>query len=80
MTGLTLLVCRRSNVYSPNSRGCWEQQKCIVTLGGWEIGEGRVVSVLKSTWVKCMKGKFLFVVMVTGSVVCSKKHIPSIEA
>lgn len=72
MTGLAPLVCRRSiEVYSPNSGDAGSRE-----VGRGERGrEGRMAAVLKSTRVKCVcvrEEKFLFVVMVTGSVVCSE--------
>lgn len=62
-------------MYSPNSRGCWERrEKRVVTSGGGEREreEGRMVLVLEEHLGEVYEGKFLFVVMVTGSVVCSK--------
>lgn len=61
-------------MYSPNSGDAGRRE--VGSNSGGERGrEGRMVAVLKSTRVKCVcvrEEKFLFVVMVTGSVVCSE--------
>lgn len=72
--GLALLVCSRSiEVYSPNSPEDAGSREAGSNFRVSRQGrERRIDSVLRSTWVKAYEGKFLLVVMVTGSVVCSK--------
>lgn len=89
VTVLAPLICGRSiKEYSPNSRGRWEQRSGSELRRGWERetggGGGDGICVEKHLGEVC-EGKFLFVVMVTGSVVRSKRkkertHIPSTEA